>query len=673
MNLKLTILLAIITLPGCADNSAPSAPEQKTASALDSSVTPDPILQNAVQTAVSDSDTRLRIGLFRVELESTADMERRLNRLGARWNYIPANLPLEELRKFDVVCFSTGWGQLDGIAGLRETYLEYLKAGGGMMFASPDVDGDADNRPALTLLPHSVNLRRYARSGGAESVIVYAPGKPHPLAYDVKKTDLPYPRGHINQLSEDWTVISKTSGEDSTPTVLISNVGKGRVTFHLGYDDYGHNYNLSDRFVVRLLKWTASEADKDVTTWAQKFGPRQFSPLVLELKRDYERLIANVPAQVKKNLEKADRLLRFDAQQGSTWTAYNEAVQLIRSSRSKAAIPLFLILLLDEDVNHNNFKSEVLQSFRILTGEEIGEDPEVVAREWWCNYRDQLTVSIDDMTQTQRIAVVEELLKVVSHVEPMGMGRTPPLRAGTVESLLKGGYRVYASDYRSSLHPLLVPILLAQAERSETRWLVPGPLAAIHSLGIVRDLPKRIDDPQTSLAQQVMIACALYRAEVEVPAKSLVLLWKQAEEMDLRQALIMLLVHHKDPVAEEIVAAALFSEHASLREMARNNIRQYGRGAHTSKMVRRTLEFVKDGGDLQHVCDVLEYMQDRRAGQVLVDLLRQFQKQGDSRHQELTLKTLISNSGRAFGEPADSLDRKTKAAIAWWESDSENR
>ncbi|HAD59460.1 MAG TPA: hypothetical protein DCG12_09465 [Planctomycetaceae bacterium] len=170
-----------------------------------------------------------------------------------------------------------------------------------------------------------------------------------------------------------------------------------------------------------------------------------------------------------------------------------------------------------------------------------------------------------------------------------------------------------------------------------------------------------------------MIACALYRAEVEVPAKSLVLLWKQAEEMDLRQALIMLLVHHKDPVAEEIVAAALFSEHASLREMARSNIRQYGRGAHTSKMVRRTLEFVKDGGDLQHVCDVLEYMQDRRAGQVLVDLLRQFQKQGDSRHQELTLKTLISNSGRAFGEPADSLDRKTKAAIAWWESDSENR
>jgi len=156
----------------------------------------------------------VRIGLARIELDTISEAAIRLNRIGADWEFVSPAAPLETLRMFDVVYFSSGWGKLDGLSELAVTYRRFLEQGGGLVFAQPDTDGDRTSRPALQLLPFPVTVSAYARNSVAASVVNYLPDRPHPLTDGVAANDLPFPYDVFPECDERWHVLAKSTGQD---------------------------------------------------------------------------------------------------------------------------------------------------------------------------------------------------------------------------------------------------------------------------------------------------------------------------------------------------------------------------------------------------------------------------------------------------------------------------
>lgn len=159
------------------------------------------------------------VGLVRIELDSPAQARKLLESVGATVIEIDPDVPAERLAQFQVVYFASGWGKLSGLGDLAETYLKYARNGGAILFARPEAAGTAEQAPALKLLPFPAKL---SASGGIgdNSVRVYTPGNPHPLAQGLKAEDLPYPFGYILEADPAWVFLAQ--GKDSKKPCLAA-------------------------------------------------------------------------------------------------------------------------------------------------------------------------------------------------------------------------------------------------------------------------------------------------------------------------------------------------------------------------------------------------------------------------------------------------------------------
>lgn len=649
--------LVLCSAFGCADSKSPGRMENALA-AVQETESPEP-----------PKPHHLKVGLVRIEVDSTANAARRLNRLGANWEFIPPNLPPEKLQDFDVIYFPAEWGKLDGLSGLRETFHQYVNSGGGLLFAGPDVTGSVEVKPALSLLPYPLSVEAYPHDVGSPSVVEYAPGKPHPLVYDVKQKDMPLPRDAFLDVDDRWTVVAKSSGKEKTPTILTAEIGQGRIVLHTDYDDHGHSYALSDRFVVRMVNWLARAPEDVVSKWSPRFGQRVFPEFVRQMQQDYRSLIAKEPKSVREALERADSLLRKEAQQGSTWTEYRTAINLLNQSRSRAAIPCMLILLNDEDLNVGNFKETVLQSLTMLTGERLpSQDPEVVAKQWWLARKNDITVDMDQMSEQQIQIILDEFLKIVSSTEPMGLGRTPPMNGRTLHAVLACGYRVYASQYRKVLHRRLLPGLLKQCERPDRRWLTPGPLAAMYVTKVVPELPAIVSDPEIAPRIRVVVATGLFRAKATPSADVLLPLWDAVSETDMKQALAVMLATLPDKAAATAAFSAMTSDNEGIREAAFESLNRNGNMAHLKVIHEFIINEASAGNDLTKLFEVLRHHPHQNAIEVYVDLIRHFlsnSPEGPALKQ--SIKAFVDRTSVRLGEPADLPQTKAIAILKWWD------
>jgi hypothetical protein len=511
---------------------------------------------------------RIRIGVARIELPSRKDAANRLDRIGADWQFISSEAPLEQLQQYDVVYFPAGWGRLAGLANLAEVYRQYVEQGGGLLFAEPDADGDPTRTPALRLLPYPITVRASALSW-MDSVVEYHPGRPHPLTQEIDAADLPHAVDGISPHDARWTVLAKTPGNRPVPTLLVAEVGQGRVVLHTNRDDYGHEQYFRDAMVVRIVKWLARLPDEEVRSGGGQLGLRRWPEFARELEADYSRLIADEPAQVRAALERAEQVLRFHGRQSNSLVSTQTALKLVHANRSKAAIPLLLKLLADDGLSHDEYREEIYKAFAFLTGRPVrGRTAEEVARQWWFPQKERITIDIGKMSVSQREVVMEQLLDVVANSEPMGKGRRPPLSVQTLDSVLEGGYRVYARDYRPALHRRLLPVLLSTAQDPNRRWLLLGPLAAMYRLGRANELPRLVSDETVPQAARVIAAAALYRAGEPVPVEPLTRMFRRVSESDLQMAVILLLSRSEDPAAVETVQGCLHDPRHGFREAA---------------------------------------------------------------------------------------------------------
>jgi hypothetical protein len=602
-----------------------------------------------------------------IELDSRRDAERRLNRIGAEFRYIPPNAPLEDLRRFDVLYFPRGWGGLSGLASLADVYRKYVEGGGGLLFAEPEVDGDSETQPALKLLPFPVTVSSRGAVGG-QSVRAYPPGKPHVLLKDTEVSDLPYPYDAFTEVDPRWRVLAAAQSEPKQATLLAAEVGEGRILVHSDFDDYGHKHFLSDRFVVRMLKWLAKRPDEELQAWEESLGPRRYPEFVQQLQSDYESLIAKEPPAVRAALENAERILRHEAQQSSTWNSYHDALTLIRRHRSKASIPLLLRLLADEALSHNNYDNAVYQWFVLLTGRRVvGQTPEEVARRWWFPQRDEITIDLGEMNDRELAVILDELLKVVINNEPFGAVRDKPLSPSAVDAIMKGGYRFYASEHRALLDENLKPLLLKTASDRARRWLLVGPLAAMDRLRRI-DLAALVRDRKAPEEQRVIAAAALHRAGETIPADVIVALLRDASQLDLQKALIWLLGQSNDPAAIETVVGCLSHPRAELHEIAALAVSVQQSPSAVEPLAERIRARHAAGQDVYQFAFALGQIQDPRTVPVLAQLLAETLK--TARSDDDILGELVSAFERAVGKSFDDAgetDREAaKNALAWW-------
>ncbi len=194
------------------------------------------------------------VGLVRIELDSPDKAKKLLESVGATVTEIDPDVAAERLSQFQVVYFASGWGKLSGLGDLAETYLKYLRNGGAILFARPEAGGTVEQAPALKLLPFPAKLS-VGVGIGDNSVRVYTPGNPHPLAQGLKAEDLPYPFGYILEADPAWVFLAQ-GNNSKKPCLAAAECQKGRAVLHMTLDTHEKQY-CSEKFLVAALEWLA--------------------------------------------------------------------------------------------------------------------------------------------------------------------------------------------------------------------------------------------------------------------------------------------------------------------------------------------------------------------------------------------------------------------------------
>lgn len=609
-----------------------------------------------------------RVGVARLEGD-LGQITQRLNRIGADWKFVPPEANSQTLGQFDVVCFAGGWGKLDGLAALADNYHQFVRQGGGLLFAQPDVTGDASAHPALKLLPHAVDVQAYPSTGAGRSTVAYHADSPHPLTREIAEQDLPHPYDLFANPDKSWTVLARSTGVVGI-TLLAAEPGDGRVVMHAGFDDYGHRNYLSDAYYVRMLKWLAGRPDEDVVTRTEQLGPRRWPEYVKTLEADFEAAIVRASPAAQAAIQKAESLLRVDAQQAATWTSYRQAVDLLLAHPSRAAIPRMLIVLSDDRLNHDTYDDHLYEVFGLLTGQKVvGNTPEEVARRWWIPQREKFKIAAQPETRSEASLALSRLLEIVKREEPGGLARKPPLDTYHVELILRGGYRLYAGKYRAMLYANLLPAMLEAADDPDRRWLVIGPLAAMYKIGQAKGLPAIVADEKQPAARRIVAAAALYRAQEKLSARALAHVFSSATTTDIKQAAAWLLGQDKSAIAIETVVSCLQVDDEALNEIAAVATYSQQSPDAVEPLVQLIIEKWKADQSTRRYFGALTRIRDERTTQGLARLLRTVSDR-DPQNKFLAelLPAFSSATGEPFGEPADPMDQRVAWAMKWWAS-----
>lgn len=515
----------------------------------------------------------LKIGLVQIEIrDSVRKAQQRLDRIGATYDLVPPDAKPERLAEFDVLYIPYGWASLGGLSSLAKTYHAYASQGGGLFFSGPSSDRGWSEAAALKLLPYQA--KPGPGSNRSRSVVVRRPGESHILMSGVDTSDLPYPHVSFDKINSAWTVLSMAERSEA-PTLLVAPVGRGRVLVHSDFDNYSFRHFLSDRFFVRMLRWCASRPDAQVRRFDEAFGPPHRPEWFRQLEQDYARLIADEPAPVQKAIRRAERLLKEDAQQPSTWTAYREANTVLAQQRSKAAIPMLLALLANDRYEHTNYRELMLALLFFLTGTPLPEGKtdieqiEQIATKWWHPNRDAIETDPVKMANPQRKAIVQAILEKETKVLPQPFDEQGQANAATAKTLHTVITHSRPSGWsRQDLHPAFLPAFLDAASDAKTCWPALLPLATFARDGHGKAIEKVVKNPTSSPRLRVVGAIALWKGGYQTPVNLLAQMLERIKDDRLRAAALIVLGRSKHPAAQEIVSSYQSDDSKLVREAA---------------------------------------------------------------------------------------------------------
>ena len=499
----------------------------------------------------------LKIGLIQIEIrDSVSKAQQRLDRIGADYTLIPPDAAPDRLAEFDVLYIPYGWASLAGLSSLAKTYRDYVSHGGGLLLSGPSTDRGWSEAATLKLLPYEAKVG--PGLSGSRSVVARQTGNSHVLMSGVDTSDLPYPYVTFDKLDSAWTVLSMADRSEA-PTMLSAMLGRGRVLVHSDFDNYSVRHFLSDRFFVRILRWCAARPDAEVRRFDAGFGPPRRPEWFRQLEQDYARLIVDEPATVQKAVRKAERLLKEDAQQSSTWTAYREADSLLTQHRSKATIPMLLALLADDRYEHDSYRALMLTRLFFLTGRTLPEgkvDIERIATQWWLPHRDVIETNPGMMAEPQRNAIVQAILEAEAKVLPQPFGehgRADFPTAKELQSVID--HSVPSGWSRHDLNAALLPDFIRAASDAKTCWHALLPLALCARDGHGKAIEKAVKDPTSSPRLRVIGAISLWKGGYRMPVNLLAQILERTEDAGLRAAALIVLGRSDHPAAQEIVSS----------------------------------------------------------------------------------------------------------------------
>lgn len=510
----------------------------------------------------------IRIALLDLEIDSKGDAQKRLDRIGAQYDVVEPGASLATFERYDVLYFSGNWASLGGLAGIKPKLDEYLRGGGSALFMEPNVNGDLKQSPALGLLPHPITVSNRGATGGV-SVKTYDTEEPHPLMMGVNQDDLPYPSDYFSKVDNSWRVLAQSNDSYASPTLLVADVGEGKVILCTARDNDSHLHFFSDRFIVKCIKWLANRPTAELQLHDKHLGERKHPEFVERLQKDYDQLIAKEPAEIRQALVEAERLLRVDAQDSSTWTAYSDAMRILRRTRSKATIPMLLILYADDDLRHTNYSSEIVRTLEILTGHRVpGKNAKEISEKWWFVKRDELQVNLENMDASQRKVVLDHLFYFVGSSESYLEGTSDP------KSMV---YQLYhLIEYGVDLHywsvedvdDALIPDVLAACEQPGKRFHAMVVLSELYKAERFKSLPALASDKKEKPSQRIVACIALWLAKQSVAEDELISLVVKAPSQDLKVAAIITLGNSQTPASIETVVGYLKDKDTNIRQAA---------------------------------------------------------------------------------------------------------
>jgi WD40 repeat protein len=322
-----------------------------------------------------------------------------------------------------------------------------------------------------------------------------------------------------------------------------------------------------------------------VTLWdieAERRNPTPDPAEVLHPPPPGDKLLAGLDADFQELLkeEKDPQPLReahrlFDqTNQSDRWTAYLDALALVRQHRSRAAVPLLLQYMV-QHASFGSFDSRAyVDTLVILTGEDIADPYRYVAdrqkpvrdavhklvETWWRPNRERLTTDLARMSPEQLQVIVGRLVGPVRGEPGEEPYADPAERADRILSSALG--RREASRRRwwdEDLHPAMVPLLLAPAGFEEKpaakpagRENYPIPYAAVPLLAALRrngaapPLDRIAADTGQNSATRLTCLLALYGAGEELRTGSVLPILESEKKLERRIVAILALGYCRD-------------------------------------------------------------------------------------------------------------------------------
>ena len=623
--------------------------------------------------------TELKIGLLQVEVGTVKNAVRRLNRIGADWEFVTPNAPLEDLRRFDVLWMPAEWGSSFGLSDLKPRFDAYVQAGGGIVYFEPDVDGESKNHAALHLLPYHVKIVRRDRSGSVS--VAYRSEVPNPATTGAMKRDLPQAHDQFVEFDEGWTPLAWSLDKNAEqhqkiPTMLCAQVGGGRIVLLADEDDELHQNHLSDRFVTKTLKWLGGLPDAEVRRNTARLGPRKYDPVVQQLHDDCKALLAKESPDVQADLKRVEGLMSGTIKLNSTWGHQYESLELMTKHRSLATVAVGLKLLADESVNDWHFREEFCQIFRLHTGHAVTyDDRHTLVRKWWPENRDSLTVDMNLMTDRQLEVVFAELPTVIKEIESYGYERVAPIKPEIMLSMMNGGTDVYRKGCPTLIDRNLIPLILDACRDKNQRWMMIGPLAAMFRFHQSPDLHQMTGDETLDDGLRVVAIAALHRAGERPDFDLLTKRYNAATESDIRQVLLVAMAaHEKLPGASDTVVAALHDSSNEVAATAQMMIRQSKGDRYVIPLVTQIKDRIATGSRAMVEFSLLKNLvqqrpANRRALAELVGFVLSNQPEGESLKEAVDI--FARATGQRFGNDSDLPQERAVIALKWHNQQSQ--
>ncbi|HBI43368.1 MAG TPA: hypothetical protein DDY78_11010 [Planctomycetales bacterium] len=421
--------------------------------------------------------------------------------------------------------------------------------------------------------------------------------------------------------------------------------------------------------------------------------------LLQKLDADFEELLKK--EKDPQPLREAARLLER-TNNSDRWTAYMEAVAILRRTRAKAAIPLLLKYMVLHAANGNGGMNiqAYADTLTILTGKDVDSPYQNVADRktsmragvqklidgWWEPNKEKISTDLEAMSKEQVQVVVHRLIRQArSRERDDGRELTDTISrrlAEVLEPERAGRQPWQGEELSAAMTPVLLDLVgydekpppkAADSDAAGIAYAAIPLLANLRANGLAPQLDKIATDKRQGSATRLTCFLALYRAGEKLNAPEVVALLDGEKKLDRRLAAILALRYSQDRKAVSAPLIKLLDDPNQNIQTAAIYALEGSAPKEALPKLKKVLDELEPPQAVYVVIRTVGLMEGQEARAALAEFLAAAQdnpKKGRYIYQALIAfeKSAGQNWIEAGAHPEAYYRERAKQALEWWKA-----